>query len=139
MHDRRLVTLTPEQACAQWETLRRVLNVEAYCAGELDSADLLQLVADGRACILVLADGPVVHCAAAVEILNYPRRRVLNAIMVGGRHLDELYREFVRLRLHDVLEVDAIRGMVRPSVARLLRRMAPKARDLYTVTEIPLC
>lgn len=140
MSTRRLVILTPEQVEADWDWLRCLLNVEDYCAGELHSADIRRMVADRRAVVLALADDAgAIHCAAAVEVMTYPRRRVLNTIMVGGEHLGELYREFLRQRLHDVLEVDAIRGMVRPSMARLLRRMARNARDLYTVTEIPLC
>lgn len=140
MSERTLTLLTPQQVESQWSELKKLLPVESYCVGELNSDDLLALVCGGRAFVLVLLEGQKLQCAGVFEVLTYPRRRVLNAIMVGGTGVKYVLQDFLAqlAQYAHKLGADALRCYVRPSMARLIKRVCPFARDVYTVTEIAL-
>lgn len=140
MSERTLSVLLPHEVEAQWEILSGFLSVEKYCQGELTSQDILELVRNDRAFILVLKEGSLILCAGAFEVMTFAKRTVLNAIMIGGTQVKSVMDEFMGQlsAFARALGADAVRGYVRPSMARLLKKLNPGTRDIYTVVEIAL-
>lgn len=137
-----LAVLSREHVQRDWERIRQLLPVEDYCYGELHHADLLELVTAGLAVVLALREGATIHCVAVVEVLAYPRRKVLNVIMVGGTGIKTVLRELhpQLAEYAQALGCDALRGQQKfPAMVRLLKQADPRAKVLYQVTEIPLC
>lgn len=140
MSERTLTVLRPDEVEAQWEPLSELLLVEKYCHGELDFFDILDLVRNRAAFILALKEGEKIVCAGAFEVVKYPKRTVLNAIMIGGTQVKTVMDDFMgqMSAYARAVGADAVRGYVGPSVARLLKKLNPDTRDIYTVVEIAL-
>lgn len=134
----RLVVLRPEQVEASWSVVGALLerSIE-FCNGEFEAADILDMVKSGRAFILGLyRDEDLVLCAAC-EVLVLPRRRLMNFIAIGGEDMRALFvDQWGRIEsIAKTLEVDAIRGAVRPSMQRYCKRIDPASVVAYTVLE----
>jgi hypothetical protein len=133
-----LTVLKPQEVRAQWADIDRLLKpVEAHCHGELLVEDILLLVENGAAFVMALFKGDEMILAGAFEVIPYPRKKVLNAIMVGGEGasmtLTQNKDQFSKIARR--LGCSAIRGYVRPSMVRLLQRADPTTRVIYCVTE----
>lgn len=142
MSEHILTVLQPEQVEEQWAQIRALLEpVQAHCHGELTVDDVLDLVRDRRAFVLTYAEGGELALVGAFEVIQYPRRRVINAMMIGGKKLGVVLNDFMGdvVKYGKTVGADAVRGYVRPSVARLVRRSKAKPKLIYSVVEIELC
>lgn len=142
MSEHVLTILQPTQVSQRWPEIRALLApVEPHCHGELIVDDVLKLVLNQRAFVLALMKGNEIVLVGAFEIVSYPRKRVLNLIMVGGSQLVEAVDEFYAAlsEYAKCLDATAIRGFVRPSVARLMRRAKSKPKVIYSVVEMEVC
>lgn len=123
----------------QWPQLRPLLEqAVASARGEITVDDVLDLVAKDRMRVSVLRDeADAIELAIATEIITYPRMRVLNIAFAGGRGAKEVVdRHIAELEaLAREAGADRLRCFCRPSVARLLKRIAPRTVDAYTVLE----
>ena len=139
--ERRLHLLTPQQFHDAWTAIRPVLlTVEPHCHGEICVDDIPQLIDDRSAFALVMSDNDEARLVGIMEILEYPRKTVMNTIMVAGRDIRYFFtdcRDDVA-RIAKSLGATCIRGSMRPSVSRLLQKSTPRAREIYSVVEIDL-
>lgn len=138
---RNLRLLTPAQFRDAWPTLRNMLlPVEDHCNGELLVEDVPRLVDERKAFVLVMFEGSSLILAGVMEVITYPRKTVMNTIMMAGRGSRYLFtdcRDAVAA-IATTLGASCIRGYVRPSVSRLLRQSTPRAREVYSIVEIDL-
>lgn len=134
----RLRVLNPDEVFAGWKEIRAFLDRGSeYGHGDFEMDDILQLVKEGRAFIMVLECSSRTILASACEVITYPRRSVLNVMAIGGERLDVMFGEFWS-QVSDVgriLGVNAVRGSVRPSMQRYCKRIAPDATVAYNVLE----
>ena len=140
-NERRLHLLTPPQFHDAWPALKPILlTVEPHCHGEILVDDIPRLIDDRSAFALVMSDKGEACLVGIMEILKYPQKTVMNAIMIAGRDVRYFFtdcRDDVA-RIASSLGASCIRGYVRPSVSRLLQRSTPRAREIYSVVEIDL-
>lgn len=128
----------PEEVSSSWPKIREHLDrAIEYCGGDFDSDDILRLVGERRAFIILMETGGEIVLAAACEIQELPKKRVMFVMALGGSGLDVLAMHFwSRIQgIAAVLKVDAVRGAVRPSMQRYYRRIAPDAVVAYTILE----
>lgn len=138
---RKLRLLTPAQFRDAWPKLREMLlPVERHCNGELLVDDVPHLVDAHRAFVLVMFEGSELILVGVMEVIAYPRKTVMNTIMMAGRGSPYLFTDCRADVAHIATSLGAscIRGSVRPSVSRLLRRSTTRAREIYSVVEIDL-
>lgn len=138
---RKLRLLTPAQFRDAWPMLREMLlPVEDHCNGELLVDDVPALVDGRRAFVLVMYDGPEICLVGVMEVIAYPRKSVMNTIMMAGRGSRYLFTECrdAVASIARTLGASCIRGYVRPSVSRLLRQSTSRAREVYSIVEIDL-
>jgi len=93
--------------------------------GEYWPEDLLKYLSDGTAQLLIVVQGGEVVFHVITEVVDYPRKRYLNVLSMGGERQGHRYAQYVI----DMLEVgarrvkaDAITGYNWPTMARLVRR-----------------
>ena len=133
-----LRVIRPEEAANRWQEIREFLDRGTqYGHGDFEIDDILRLVNEGKAFIMVLERSSRTILASACEVITYPRRSVLNVMAIGGEGLDVMFGEFWS-QVADVgriLGVDAVRGSVRPSMQRYCKRIAPDATVAYNVLE----
>ena len=139
--ERRLHLLTPQQVHDVWSVLKPILlTVEPHCHGEICVDDIPQLIDDQKAFALVMSEGGEACLVGIMEILKYPRKTVMNTIMVAGRDIRYFFtdcRDDIA-RIAKFFGASCIRGYMRPSVSRLLQMSTPRAREIYSVVEIEL-
>jgi len=138
---RKLHLLTPAQFRDAWPMLRQMLlPIEDHCNGELLVDDVPALVEERKAFILVMFDGGKISLVGVMEVISYPRKSVMNTIMMAGKGSRYLFTECRESVAHiaRALGASCIRGYVRPSVSRLLRQSTPRAREVYSIVEIDL-
>lgn len=141
MSEYALTILKPEEVACRWSEISELLGPALpHCNGEFELDDLLNLVAGGRAFVLALVNGGRIELASVCECIRYPRKTVLNVLVLGGRRLDVVARQFwdqvagtARL-----LGASCVRGAVRPSMERYYRRIAPAATRAYAILERPV-
>lgn len=138
---RKLHLLTPAQFRDAWPKLREMLlPVEDHCNGELLVDDVPALVDERKAFVLAMFDGGKLCLVGVMEIIAYPRKTVMNTIMMAGsgsRYLFTECRDAVA-SIANTLGASCIRGYVRPAVSRLLRQSTSRAREVYSIVEIDL-
>lgn len=95
------------------------------------------MVQSKRAFVVALEDCGVMILAAVCEVTVTPRKKYLNVLAVGGARLDVALLSFWDniAEIGRTLEVNAIRGAVRPAMQRYYRRIAPEATVAYTILE----
>lgn len=138
MSERTLTVLVPEQVESAWVPIRKLLATAVeYCNGEFEVDDLLEMVLDGRAFVVVLASGSEIELAAVCERLTYPRKTVVNVLALGGKNFDLVNRQFwpKMVAVAEILGASAVRGAVRPVMERYCRRVAPDVAAVYTTLE----
>lgn len=133
--------LTPDQVRNDWAFLSGILkSVEPYCNGEVMVEDVPALVDARRAFVLVLLEDGKTVMVGVMEIIHYPRKTVMNTIMLAGRGAKRLFTDCRDKVAYIARELDAscIRGYVRPSMSRFLKRATPRAKEVCSVVEIEL-
>lgn len=133
-----LRVMPPDEVFSSWHTVSELLEKSIqFCYGEFETVDIKSMVANREAFILSLDKGGETVLAAACQIIVLPRKKVMNVIALGGRDLEILYVHFWDeiQRIAKVLEVDAVRGAVRPAMQRYYLRIAPNDFTAYTILE----
>ena len=137
-NDHRLRVLPPAEVNSSWPQIAELLKPAIkFCNGEFEADDLLAMVNEGRAFVMALEQAGVIRLASVCEVLVFPKKKVLNVIAVAGSRLDVALLVFWE-KIEDVartLEVDSIRGAVRPAMQRYYRRIAPEATIAYAILE----
>lgn len=130
--------LTVPEVKFNWPRLRPLLaSAVEHGLGEMEVDDILERVEKQLMFIAVLKKAQRIVLAVAAEILNYPRRKVLNVAYVGGadgRVMAHFFYDQLE-RMGRLFEVDAVQCYCRPSVARLLRRYFPDVDLAYVVMQ----
>ena len=133
-----LRVLRPQEVTERWPEISGLLErAIEYCHGDLELDDIKVLMDDGKAFILLLEKDGRACLASACEVIEYPRRRVLNVIATAGERLDLVTGPFWHL-VADIgrqLGAQSVRGSVRSSMQRLYRRIAPDATVAYNILE----
>jgi hypothetical protein len=129
--------LPPLEVVDRWSEIRKELDrAIQHARGELGVDDILSLVGKGKMGIVALEEGKTLQLCAAFEVISYPRRSVLNLVAVGGKGAAELRHQFAGIDvIARELGADVVRCYCRPSVARLIKRVAPEAKQAYVVME----
>lgn len=123
---------------AEWPAIRPLLaQAVAHGRGEIHVDDILDLVADDRMTVSVLREGPKIILAIAAEIIQYPRKKILNLAFAGGRDAKFVAHNYFAhlIQMAEKHNATAIQCFCRPSVARLLKQMQPEVVEAYTVME----
>lgn len=137
MCEHKLTVMTPDQVDACWPVIRKLLAPAIeHCNGEFEVDDLLEMVVEGHAFVVVLL-GEGIELAAVCECLKYPRKTVLNVLVLGGKNLDIVAMKFWPrvAEVAKVLGASSVRGAVRPAMERYYRRIAPDAMKAYAILE----
>lgn len=129
--------LYPDQVRVNWPVIRSLLaKAVAHGRGELDVDDILPMVREGQMGVMVLEEGDKIVAAVAFEVLRYPRRKILNLAFAGGRGVKDIADQYDKIAIiAREVGATAVRCMCRPSVARLLKRVAPDTEQAYLVLE----
>lgn len=138
MSERTLTVISPDVAEAWWTSIRELLiPAIEHCNGEFEVDDLLAMVMEGKAFVVVMANEEGLELAAICECLKYPRKSVLNVLVLGGRNLDLVAKQFWPkvTEVARILGASSVRGAVRPAMERLYRRIAPDAVRAYAILE----
>lgn len=121
-----------------WPLLRELLGrAVAKGRGEVEVDDILRLVELGRMHIGVLCDDERILLALAAEVVEYPRRKILNLAFAGGdgasfvaeHYMDELDS------MARQLGADGVQFHCQPSMARMILKARPDAEQAYIVVE----
>lgn len=95
----------------------------AYAAGEYGVAELFRMLCEGEQQLVLAVDGERVVGAATINVEQFPNKRIAFITSLGGR--DVLNEQGFSL-LSDwakSIGCDSVRGAVRPSMARLTRKV----------------
>ena len=130
--------LVPQREVGQrWGEFRAMLDKAIqHARGELEVDDILTGVLSGQMGVLAQEEENVLQLLFAFEVINFPRRSVLNIIAMAGENFAGFAAcyDFI-----DVLATDAgasvVRCYCRPSVARHVKRLMPEATEAYIVME----
>lgn len=123
---------------AEWPAIQPLLEqAVAHGRGEVHVSDILDLCADDRMTVSVLRDGPTIVLAIAAEVIQYPRKKILNLAFAGGRDARFVAHNYFGhlVEMAEKHKATAIQCFCRPSVARLLKQMRPDVEEAYTVME----
>lgn len=130
--------MLPNEVVSSWSTVSALLQkcIE-FCHGDFEVDDIKVMVEDRSAFILALSKGKETVLAAACQVIVLPRRKVLNVIAVGGKDLDVLYLHFWdELKgIARTLDVDAVRGAVRPAMELYCKHLASDDFTRYAILE----
>ena len=114
-------------------------GADAVC-DDFTADDLLRLAHEGRVVIGVfLDDGGAVAMVMVLEFVPYPRRMVLNVVLMAGKGV----RKFCRRAWEPLVQyakaagADAIVATSRPAIARVLARFTG-LRDVSRVLQFEL-
>ena len=133
--------MSSEAALQQWGQLVSFLAAaEQHTHGELTLRDVHSMVSEHKAIVLVMMEDGIICLVGVVEVLEFPKKTVMHTVMLGGSGSKYLFTECRDdvARIARVLGADCVRGYVRPSVARLLRRETDRAAEIYSVIEVAL-
>lgn len=134
----RLRVLLPNEVVASWDSIRPLLlkSIE-FCHKEFEVDDILEMVTKKSWFVIGLeSDGNIV-LAAACEVVQTPRRKILNVIALGGAGADIAALQFWSSieEICRILGADSVRGAVRPSMQRYIRRLSPQTTVAYNILE----
>lgn len=130
--------MTPDEVETSWQNIRPLLEKAIeFCHNEFLVDDILAMVRDRKWFILALFNGQTIIMAAACEVVVTPRRKILNVVALGGAGMDMAALQFwsVVEQVGQTLEVDAVRGAVRASMQRYIRRLSPQTVVAYNMLE----
>ena len=141
MAEYQLTVLKPSAVEELWTELAALLAPGVQFAnGEFDVQDLLWMIRSNKAFAAAMLKDGKIELAGVFEVLEYPKKRVLFVLVMGGQGLDVATSQCWDT-LQDLarsVEAVAIRGAVRPSMERYCRRIIPDAQRIYTVLERPV-
>lgn len=106
-----------------------------HCAGEYDAEHIRVYLIQGLYALTVAVDeNDVIHGAAVVEFISYPKQRVAFIVAIGGKMIStkELWDQFEGWVKSCGASV--VRGAARESISRLWRR-AFKFEERYIIVE----
>ena len=141
MNEYQLTVLQPAAVEALWPDLYDLLfPAEKFAHGEFLIEDILSMVQKEIAFIAVMSKANLIELAIVFEVMVYPRKTVLHVLAMGGKGFDVVMNScWPDLeRLAKCVGASSIRAAVRPSMLRYARRVAPEAKEVYTVVERPL-
>jgi hypothetical protein len=141
MKEHQLTVLQPAAVEVLWPDLYDLLYpAEKFAHGEFLIEDILPMVQDEKAFIAVMSHTKQIELAVVFEVMVYPRKTILHVLAMGGKGFDVIMNScWTDLeRLAKCVGASSIRAAVRPSMLRYARRVAPEAKEVYTVVERPL-
>jgi hypothetical protein len=141
MNEYQLTVLQPASVEILWPDLYALLApAEKFAHGEFLIEDILSMVQNEKAFVAVMSHRKHIDLAIVFEVMVYPRKTILHVLAMGGSGFDKVmnscWKDLERLAL--CVGASSIRAMVRPSMKRYARRVAPEAKEVYTVVERPL-
>lgn len=139
MSDYTFTLLTPKKLVVRWKEVRPLLQrAVVHNKGELIVDDVIDLVWQGKMFVAVLEEDEKILLVVAAEVIYFPKRKVMNLVLVGGTGTTILREQFHErlLQMAKTLEVQAIRCYCRDSVMRLLQRLDLKITKAYNVLEL---
>jgi len=107
-----------------------------HARGELEVDDILAGVQADKMGILAQEEGDALQLLFAFEVIEYPRRSVMNIIAVAGNNLAGLVPRFELVNvIAKAMGASSLRCYCRPSVARHIKRLFPDTQEAYVVME----
>ena len=92
-----IVTLPPlDELAAKWHLVAPLLHKATSRTGCYEPIDLLALAMAGRVTIWLCESGAGIAAAVCAEVKQYPRKRILEMLFIGGSHMDLWLRPLVQ-------------------------------------------
>jgi hypothetical protein len=139
MSDYRLAFLSAEEAYYYWDVIGPLLRRAVHEAdGEIDECAVLDGIADSVYRIAVMLRDEQIVLAVAVRVVVFPRKSVLNVVLLGGRDARIFFDRFFHYitdyaRDIGCTEVQAGCGRAQ---TRLFQHYLPDARQVYSVLRL---
>lgn len=127
--------LTQEQIEAAWPQIHSLLSrADPYSQGEFIADDMLDLSREGKAHVFALLTEHGMETALAVTFTTYPRIKVMNVAMIGGKHAKLALAHYAPILEQFARDCGASRitAWCRPSAARLFNSITG-TRMIYQV------
>lgn len=113
----------PTDVCRVWHAVSGFLaDGLRFSADEWDLSDLFSLLENGDQQLLIALDGERIAGAASVLVERHPKLQIAFITSVGGRGLINDAGFALISEWAESIGCSAVRGAVRPSMARLTRR-----------------
>ena len=112
-----------------------IANAVEYCNDEFDAEHIRVYLVQGIYILTIAIDEEgVIHGAAVVEFINYPKQRIAFIVAIGGRMIStkELWDQFTAWAKS--CGASKVRGAARESISRLWRR-AFNFEERYIIVE----
>jgi hypothetical protein len=127
----------PPEAAERWPEFRIMLDrAIQHGRGELEVDDILVGVEKSSMGILAQEEKGTLELVLAFEVINYPRRSVLNIIAAGGKNGAGAVPHYGLIdAIAKTMGASVVRCFCRPSVARYIKRLFPDTQQAYVVLE----
>ena len=91
-----LFLTTPELIEAYWPDVSRCIKpvIDHAARGEFYLGDIKQMLDEKRAYVVIVSDDSGVVLALVYEFVFYPKVTACNIVALGGKLLDDAYRQF---------------------------------------------
>ena len=93
------VALVPaDEVASIWEEVYPLLEkAQVYAAGELDTQDFFEMVENGDMQLWIADDDGGIFAMMLTEFVQYPRKKVMRIVSIGGREMNRWMKYFPAL------------------------------------------
>jgi len=87
-----------DKVASIWEEVYPLLEkAQVYAAGELDTQDFFEMVENGDMQLWIAEDDGGIFAMMLTEFVQYPRKKVMRIVSIGGREMNRWMKYFPAL------------------------------------------